>query len=262
MFREPNMTDKLTEIMASKRRELAPLLRPVSEAELARANASSAAPPSFAAALRRTDGKLAVIAEIKRRSPSAGDIKAGASAPDQAKRYQAAGADALSVLTDEKYFGGTLIQNEAALQNVTNLFDKVFKRPLTPRNVKQADVPDVCTVLQNKRGTAPGMLFNKNGKIFISMPGVPHEMQGMMTDDVIPLLQKQFSTSHIAHRTLLCFGIGESMLADLIQDFEEALPAGIKLAYLPNYGMVRLRLTSTGIDNHVIENTINRSPSF
>ena len=118
VFREPNMTDKLTEIMASKRRELAPLLRPVSEAELAHAHASSAAPPSFAAALRRADGKLAVIAEIKRRSPSAGDIKAGASAPDQARRYQAAGADALSVLTDEKYFGGTLDD----LRGVTGYF--------------------------------------------------------------------------------------------------------------------------------------------
>lgn len=102
------MSDKLTEIMAWKRREIAPLLRPVSETELTQLNATLPRPPSFAAALRRADGKLAVIAEIKRRSPSAGDIKAGASSLDQAKRYQAAGADALSVLTDEKYFGGTL----------------------------------------------------------------------------------------------------------------------------------------------------------
>lgn len=102
------MSDKLTEIMAWKRRELAPRLRPVADEELARANDASPAPPSFAAALRRTDGRLAVISEIKRRSPSAGDIKAGASSLEQARRYQSAGADALSVLTDEKYFGGTL----------------------------------------------------------------------------------------------------------------------------------------------------------
>lgn len=102
------MSDKLTEIMAWKRRELAPRLRPVTDEELARANASPPAPPSFAAALRRADGRLAVISEIKRRSPSAGDIKAGASSLEQARRYQSAGADALSVLTDEKYFGGTL----------------------------------------------------------------------------------------------------------------------------------------------------------
>jgi nicotinamide-nucleotide amidase len=148
-----------------------------------------------------------------------------------------------------KYFGGTLVQNDAALQNVTYLFEQVFKRPLTPRNIKQAEVPDVCTVLQNKRGTAPGMLFNKAGKIFVSMPGVPHEMQGMMTHDVIPLLKQKCNISYITHRTLLTFGIGESMLADMIRDYEEALPADIKLAYLPNYGMVRLRLTANGTDS-------------
>ena len=102
------MADKLTEIMTWKRREIAPLLRDVSEEELARADATLPRPPSFAAALRRADGALAIISEIKRRSPSAGDIKAGASALEQARRYQTAGADALSVLTDEKYFGGTL----------------------------------------------------------------------------------------------------------------------------------------------------------
>ncbi len=145
-----------------------------------------------------------------------------------------------------EYFGGQLVQDAGALQNVTYLFESVFKRPITARNIKQADVPDVCTVLQNKRGTAPGMLFRKNGKIVVSMPGVPHEMQGMMTVDVIPLLKNEFKTAHIEHRTLLTFGIGESNLADHIQDFEEALPDNIKLAYLPNYGMVRLRLTATG----------------
>jgi indole-3-glycerol phosphate synthase len=102
------MSDKLSEIMAWKRREIAPLLRDVSEVELAKLDASLPRPPSFATALRRADGNLAVIAEIKRRSPSAGDIKVGASSLDQARRYHAAGADALSVLTDEKYFGGTL----------------------------------------------------------------------------------------------------------------------------------------------------------
>ncbi|MBI5382669.1 MAG: indole-3-glycerol-phosphate synthase [Opitutae bacterium] len=102
------MSDKLTEIMAWKRQEIAPLVRAVSESELARLDAELPKPPAFGAALRRADGRLAVIAEIKRRSPSAGEIKAGASALEQAARYQSAGADALSVLTDTKYFGGTL----------------------------------------------------------------------------------------------------------------------------------------------------------
>lgn len=102
------MSDKLTEIMAWKRQEIASRVRPVSENDLAKLNASLPRPPSFAAALRRADGKLGVIAEIKRRSPSAGAIREGISATEQALRYQAAGASALSVLTDEKYFGGTL----------------------------------------------------------------------------------------------------------------------------------------------------------
>ena len=120
------MSDKLTEIMAWKRREITPLLRPVSESELAKLNASLPRPPSFAAALVRPDGKLGVIAEIKRRSPSAGAIREGISATEQALRYQAAGASALSVLTDEKYFGGSL--ND--LRAVTTLFRE--KPPAIP----------------------------------------------------------------------------------------------------------------------------------
>ena len=148
-----------------------------------------------------------------------------------------------------KYFGGKMIVNEDALANVKHLFENIFKRPLTERNMKQGEVPDSCRVIQNKRGTAPGMLFTQTiagkDKIFISMPGVPHEMMGMMTDDVIPVLLENFTASHIGHRTLLSAGVGESFLADMIRDFEEALPANMKLAYLPSYGMVRLRLTAT-----------------
>jgi indole-3-glycerol phosphate synthase len=112
------MSDKLAEIMAHKRLEVAARARAVSLEELAALDARLPRPPSFASALRRADGSLAVIAEIKRRSPSAGDIKAGVSALDQALRYQTSGADALSILTDEKYFGGTL----ADLESVTARF--------------------------------------------------------------------------------------------------------------------------------------------
>lgn len=111
------------------------------------------------------------------------------------------------------------------------------------RNVKQAEVPDNCIVIQNKRGTAPGMWFEKNNVIYVSMPGVPHEMKGMMDDYVIPELIKKFNVHPVQHRTLLTAGIGESFLAEKLTDFEANLPTNIKLAYLPNYGMVRLRLT-------------------
>lgn len=157
-----------------------------------------------------------------------------------------------------RYFNATMMVDEAALANVKYLFEMVFKRPITERNLKQAEVPDNCKVIQNKRGSAPGMLFEKDGKLFISMPGVPHEMKGMMEHDVIPFITKQFTLPHIAHRTLITFGIGESMINDMILDFENALPSHIKLAYLPNYGMVRLRLTSCGDDQTLVETEIDQ----
>ena len=147
-----------------------------------------------------------------------------------------------------EYFGGNLIMHQPTLDHVTYLFEHVFKRPmpLLDRNRRQAEVPDVCTVLKNNNGTAPGMLFEKDAKIFISMPGVPHEMQGIMKDHVFDLIKQHYDMLHIGHRTLLTAGQGESMLAEMIKDCEEKLPSYIKLAYLPNYGMVRLRLTGTG----------------
>lgn len=145
-----------------------------------------------------------------------------------------------------QFFGGHLVVNDEALHNVKNIFENILKRPLLERNLKQAEVPDVCTVILNKRGTAPGMWFEKDHRIFISMPGVPHEMKGMMTNSVLPRLKEKFDLPPIIHRTLLTAGIGESFLAERINDFETTLPTNIKLAYLPNYGMVKLRLTARG----------------
>ncbi|MHA4846216.1 competence/damage-inducible protein A [Flavitalea antarctica] len=144
-----------------------------------------------------------------------------------------------------EYFNGKMIVDPGALENVKTIFSKLSNRPILERNLKQAEVPDTCTVIQNKRGTAPGMWFEKDGKIYVSMPGVPHEMQGMMNDHVIPGLKQYFKTPYILHRTLLTAGVGESVLAEHIQHWESKIPAHIKLAYLPNYGMVRLRLTGT-----------------
>lgn len=154
-----------------------------------------------------------------------------------------------------EYFGGRMTIDEGALANVKHIFERL-NRPMIQRNLQQAEVPDTCTVIPNKRGTAPGMWFEKDGKIFVSMPGVPHEMKGMMSDDVLPALRQHFSLPFIAHRTILTAGIGESWLADHINAFETALPSHIKLAYLPNYGMVRLRLTTRGEDSASLANEL------
>ena len=148
-----------------------------------------------------------------------------------------------------------MIVNEGALENVKFLFEKIYKKPVSQVNLMQAEVPDVCEVIQNKRGSAPGMLFKKNNTIFVSMPGVPYEMQGIM-NELIPYLQKQFELPSIFHRTILTAGIGESALAEIIADFEKQLPEHIRLAYLPNYGMVRLRLTTSGFDKEATKKII------
>jgi nicotinamide-nucleotide amidase len=155
------------------------------------------------------------------------------------------------------YFGGKMVVNETVREHVRTIFLRL-KRPIIDRNMKQAEVPDVCTVLMNRRGTAPGMLFRKGNCIYISMPGVPHEMKGIMQGEVLPLLQKEYTMPFILHRTLLTAGVGESFLAEKIVTWEEALPADIKLAYLPNYGMVRLRLTATGTNKEQLDEQLDR----
>jgi nicotinamide-nucleotide amidase len=163
-----------------------------------------------------------------------------------------------------KYFGGKLVTDDQVLNHVKYLFEKVFRRPgpLLERNRKQAEVPDVCTVLFNKRGTAPGMLFRKDFpeegrvKLFISLPGVPHEMKGLMKDEVVSVLQKEFLLPAIIHKTAFTAGMGESMIAERLIEFEAALPPHIKLAYLPNYGMVRLRLTAAGDEKDKLQNEL------
>jgi len=146
-----------------------------------------------------------------------------------------------------EYFGGKMIVHQPTLEWVTHLFENVFKRPMIERNRKQAEVPDVCTVIKNEKGTAPGMQFEKDGKLFFSMPGVPSEMRYLVSQ-ILPVIQSHFTTPAIAHRTLLTMGMGESFLAEHIKEFESNLPGNVKLAYLPNYGLVRLRLTGHGAD--------------
>jgi nicotinamide-nucleotide amidase len=153
------------------------------------------------------------------------------------------------------YFGAKLAVNDEALENVKAIFRKL-NRPLIERNTKQAEVPDNCTVLQNRRGTAPGMWFEQSGVVYISLPGVPHEMEGLMESDVIPRLQQHFSLPHIVHKTVMTYGKGEAEMADLIADFENSLPSHIKLAYLPNYGLLKLRLTAKGNQREALEHEV------
>lgn len=155
-----------------------------------------------------------------------------------------------------EYFGGKLVMHNETLERVKAIFARL-QRPMIERNTKQAEVPDVCTVIPNDRGTAPGMWFEKNGKIFVSMPGVPHEMKGMMTSYVLPRIRQHFVLPYIDHRTLLTAGIGESFLAEAIETWENQLPAHLKLAYLPNYGMVRLRITGFGTDHTQLQTELN-----
>ncbi len=158
-----------------------------------------------------------------------------------------------------KYFGGKFVVNEDVKNHVKYLFEKVYRRPGTmlERNLKQAEVPDVCTVLHNARGTAPVMWFEKDEKIFVSMPGVPHEMKGLMTNEVLPRIPKYFKLPVIIHRTAFTMGTGESIIAEKIKDFEESLPEHIKLAYLPGYGMVKLRLTAKGDDKEKLDKELS-----
>ena len=151
-----------------------------------------------------------------------------------------------------KYFNCELAIHEEALAEVTEFF-KSRGRELTEVNRQQAALPVCCTKITNAMGTAPGMWFERNGKVFVSMPGVPHEMKRMMTDIIIPKLQQQFETPVIYHKIVRTVGIGESILAERISAWEKALPEHIKLAYLPNLGEVKLRLTAFGNDLSVLQ---------
>ncbi len=144
-----------------------------------------------------------------------------------------------------EYFGGTMRVDERVLAHVRDLFTK-RNRPMLERNLKQAEVPDSCTVLFNARGTAPGMWFEREGRVVVSLPGVPNEMVGIMEDEVLPRLRERFVSGAIVHNTLVTAGEGESFIAEKIADIENSLPPHIRLAYLPGAGTVKLRLTGRG----------------
>ncbi len=154
------------------------------------------------------------------------------------------------------YFDDTLVQNDDVLKHVEMLFTKYLKRPVTKINEMQALVPSKATILMNTHGTAPGMWLEKEQTIFVSMPGVPFEMKNLMKEEVLVRLQKKFDRPFIIHKTILTYGLGESTIANKIESWENNLPSFIKLAYLPNLGKVRLRLSARGKDKKILIDTI------
>ena len=165
--------------------------------------------------------------------------------------------DDITKLTLCEYFDDTLVENKAVLKNVEYLFSTYIKTPISEINRHQALVPSKCRVLMNKFGTAPGMWMEKNGKVFVSLPGVPYEMKALINNEVIPLLRETYSFPYIKHTTLLTYGLGESAIASRIEHFEDNLPDFIKLAYLPSLGRVRLRLSAKAMDKNMVDKAMD-----
>jgi len=154
------------------------------------------------------------------------------------------------------YFDDELVINEEVLRNVTQIIEGFYKRKITQINKDQALVPSKCTVLHNKVGTAPGMWMKKENTVFVSLPGVPFEMKYLVENEIIPKIVIEYKRPYIIHKTVLTYGIGESLLAETIENWENNLPDFIKLAYLPSPGRVRLRLSARGTDKDFLENAI------
>jgi len=164
-----------------------------------------------------------------------------------------------------EFFNTELIVNREVLEMITRMMSR-RNYPMNDNNLRQAEVPASCIVLKNATGTAPGMLFEKDGTIFISMPGVPHEMKHIMSQHVIPELNKRFTSQIIIHRNIMTYGTFEAKLAETLTRFESELPSSIKLAYLPSAGIIKLRLTGTGSDytslNELLDSHVKKLSSI
>ncbi|MFB9057756.1 CinA family nicotinamide mononucleotide deamidase-related protein [Mariniflexile ostreae] len=156
--------------------------------------------------------------------------------------------DDITKKTIADYFNDTLVKDLSVLENIKKLWKPYAIESLLQTNLNQAYVPSQATVLMNVLGTAPGMWIEKNDKVFISLPGVPYEMKALIEGQVIPKIKQKFRCPFILHKTLLVFGLGESALAERIEAWEDNLPKHIKLAYLPDLGRMRLRLSVKGFD--------------
>lgn len=153
--------------------------------------------------------------------------------------------DDITKKTLVEYFNSELVLNQEVWERMKQIFEKRGLKVLE-MNRSQAMIPKDCAMLPNQRGTAQGMWFEKENVVFISMPGVPHEMKHLMETQVLPKLREKFSFPQIIHTTIMTAGAGESVIANMLSDFENQLPANFKLAYLPDLGTVKLRLTASG----------------
>lgn len=164
--------------------------------------------------------------------------------------------DDLTKKTLCEYFNDSYVVNEKVLSHVEKLFEKYVDTPISQLNRDQALIPSKAIALNNEYGTAPGMWFDENNVVYISLPGVPYEMKALLDNEVLPRLQQKFERPHIVHKTILTYGLGESAIAEKIESWETALPNHIKLAYLPSLGRVRLRLSARGSEREFLENSI------
>ncbi|MDG1264674.1 MAG: competence/damage-inducible protein A [Flavobacteriaceae bacterium] len=155
------------------------------------------------------------------------------------------------------YFEDILVKNELVLERIEEMFAKYVPTPINNENRKQALLPSKAKVLNNFYGTASGMWFENEDRVIISLPGVPFEMKALISNEVIPALQKHYTRPFIIHKTLLTYGLGESVIAERIENWENNLPKDIKLAYLPNLGRVRLRLSAKGENQSLLNQRID-----
>ncbi len=166
--------------------------------------------------------------------------------------------DDITKKTIVEYFDDTLVRNEDVTANIESIWKNYIHQIPSQVNLDQALVPSKAQVLVNKLGSAPGMWIEANGKVFISLPGVPFEMKALIDNEVIPKLRKAYKFPYILHKTILTYGMGESNLAARIEAWEDNLPSIIKLAYLPSLGRVRLRLSAKSMDKALVESEMQK----
>ncbi|XCF05558.1 competence/damage-inducible protein A [Tamlana crocina] len=164
--------------------------------------------------------------------------------------------DDITKKTIAEYFDDVLVKNDAVLENIESIWKQHVRTRLLQVNRDQALIPSKSKPLMNTLGTAPGMWMEKGEKVFVSLPGVPYEMQALVENEMLPKLKEKYHCPYILHRTLMVYGLGESDLAERIEPWENELPKHIKLAYLPNLGQMRLRLSTRGFDEVLLKKEV------